>query len=164
MAIQVGKVDNHIGVNLTDVDATAKHRVGTIVFTDYGGKFVYGVAAAAITGEGYLCVFDVAYAATMVTYANTVTAPKVGAQLGSPMAAIASGSYGWFQVSGIGTVQVTASTAVGTSVNTSTTAGSINAAGTGSATGKITGIFVPATISSGLGVVVYTDPIIGTGN
>lgn len=108
-----------IGVNVTDVwtpyttgayqESTNNppHTLGMRIIGNDNAEWVYCKAAAAITGAGYVCFFDVDTSATMVSASNDA----IGQLLGVAMAAIPLGSYGWLQVKGQCGVQVLASAA-----------------------------------------------------
>lgn len=90
--------------------------------TSYDGKeYVYVVAGSAITAN-FFCKFSEAYSADMLSTSNDA----YGGLVGVPEATIASGSYGWLQVKGPATVQVSASCAANARLNTTATAGQLD--------------------------------------
>ncbi len=120
-----------IGIDKTKVTLAAnpaEFKLGTI-----GGyddpllgyqEFVYGKAAAAITGVGYLAGEQTGFTFTMLTTANSAEGTMgFGTRIGAAPAAMAMGDYGWFQVYGKGSVRTLASAAKGTRLNTTATAG-----------------------------------------
>jgi hypothetical protein len=127
-----------IGLSAAQVVAstgTPAFRLGTVGGyddpTNGYQEFVYGRAAGAVTGAGYLCVeatgFDFAMAST------TTTAPGAsgfGSRVGAAQAALADNEYGWFQIYGKGSVRTLASAAKGTRLNSTATAGAVDDDGT----------------------------------
>lgn len=127
-----------IGISPTEIVAAAgipAYRLGSVGGYDDPVKgyqeFVYGRAAGAITGAGYLCVeatgFDFAMAST------TTTAPGAsgpGSRCGAAQVALADNEYGWFQIFGKGSVRTLASAAKGTRLNSTATAGAVDDDGT----------------------------------
>lgn len=123
-----------IGISPTQIAAATavpEFRLGTRGGYDhptYGyQEFVYGRAAGAITGLGYLCVeatgFDFAEATT------TTTAPGAsgpGTRCGAAQAALADNEYGWFQVYGKGSLRTLALAAKGTQLNSTGTGGALD--------------------------------------
>lgn len=123
---------------ITGASASPKFRLGTVGGyddpTNGYQEFVYGRAAGAVTGAGYLCVeatgFDFAMAST------TTTAPGSsgpGSRCGAAQAALADNEYGWFQIYGKGSVRTLASAAKGTRLNSTGTAGAVDDDGTAGA-------------------------------
>lgn len=116
---------------ITAATAAPKFRLGTVGGyddpTNGYQEFVYGRAAGAITGLGYLCVevtgFDFALATT------TTTAPGSsgpGSRCGAAQAAMADNEYGWFQIFGKGSLRTLASAAKGTQLNSTATGGALD--------------------------------------
>ena len=100
-----------IGMNLTDIDATAEFTLGGIGQTDDGKlyKYVqYEAAAAAVAGVAG----EVAYYATVAVGDATATivtsdlsdSNAVGA--GVLQAALTDGTFGWVQVAGVATLTI----------------------------------------------------------
>lgn len=100
-----------IGMNLTDIDATAEFTLGGIGQTDDGKlyKYVqYEAAAAAVAGVAG----EVAYYATVAVGDATATivtsdlsdSDAVGA--GVLQAALTDGTFGWVQVAGVATLTI----------------------------------------------------------
>jgi hypothetical protein len=127
-------MSSNIGINVTEVGATALHKLGSKFTTEdsQGTKeYVYGRAAGAITAAGYVCV-----EATLNDFAmasTTTTAPGAsghGTRVGVAQAAMADNDYGWFQVYGKGSVRTLASAAKGTRLNSTATAGALDDDGT----------------------------------
>lgn len=130
-----------IGLNRTDIEAATDipaFRLGSVGGYDDPDlgyqEFVYGRAAGAVTGLGYLCVevtgFDFAMAST------TTTAPGSsgpGSRCAAAQTALADNEYGWFQIYGKGSVRTLASAAKGTRLNSTATAGAVDDDGTAGA-------------------------------
>jgi hypothetical protein len=126
-----------IGINPTQVDAIPQFKLGTI-----GGfddpvlgyrEFIYGIATAAITGLGYVCVEGILNGNfSMITTANTAAGQLGGAgsRVGVAQVALATGQAGWFQVAGAGAMRSAASNALGTRQNTTAVAGVLDDDGT----------------------------------
>lgn len=121
-----------IGVKLDEVYTPGTNgppfppfKLGTIVTLEDGGLAVFAKASAAITGEGYLCLIDEAWNATMITTANS--ASTRGSRVGAAQAAFtASGQYGWFVVAGKSNIRVLASCVGHVELNTTATAGALD--------------------------------------
>lgn len=122
------------GINPTDVRTSAQGAqfgLGQIGFntTSAGVKgYIYVQDdGTGITGDGYVALMDgSAFTAVMAT--TTTSAPGTGAGklAGVARAAIAASGYGWLQIYGAGTVQVSASCAAYTLINTTATAGQLD--------------------------------------
>jgi hypothetical protein len=132
-----------IGINPTQISAASavpEYRAGSV-----GGyddpvlgyqEFVYGMATAAITGAGYVCVEGILNANfSMITTANTAAGQLGGhgSRVGVAMAAIPINQYGWIQVWGKANIRTAASAALGTRLNTTATAGVVDDDGTAGA-------------------------------
>ena len=127
-----------IGLNRTEIEAATDipaFRLGSVGGYDDPSvgyqEFVYGRAAGAVTGLGYLCVevtgFDFVMAST------TTTAPGSsgpGSRCAAAQSALADNEYGWFQIYGKGTLRTLASAAKGTRLNTTATGGALDDDGT----------------------------------
>lgn len=120
-----------IGIDPTEVSATPRFTVGTVVFNSDGANgtkgYVYVQANGAITGTGYVCDIDSSSGdAAMCT--TTTTAPGTGAGklVGVARATFADNEYGWLQVYGPGVVRVSASAAAYTLLNSTATAGQLD--------------------------------------
>ena len=116
---------------VTGATATAAFRLGTVGGyddpTNGYQEFVYGRAAGAVTGAGYLCVEATGFDFAMVSV--TTTAPGAsgfGSRCGAAQAALADNEYGWFQIYGKGSVRTLASAAKGTQLNTTATGGALD--------------------------------------
>lgn len=110
-------------------------------------EFVYGVATAAITGLGYVCVEGILFGNfSMITTANTAAGQLGGhgSRVGVAQAALAINQFGWFQVFGQGSMRTAASDALGTRQNTTATAGVVESLGT-VASRSINGIVLKTT-------------------
>ncbi len=117
--------------NITAATATAAFRLGTVGGyddpTNGYQEFVYGRAAGAVTGAGYLCVEATGFDFAMVSV--TTTAPGAsgfGSRCGAAQAALADNEYGWFQIYGKGSVRTLASAAKGTRLNSTATNGAVD--------------------------------------
>ena len=123
-----------IGIDKTAITAAtamAAFRLGTIGAYDdltYGTQeLIYGRAAAAITGAGYVCVESTGTKFQMATTANTAAGTfGNGTRVGVAQAAMALNEYGWFLVRGKGSVRTAASAAIGTRLNTTAVAGVVD--------------------------------------
>lgn len=99
-----------------------------------GKEYVWVQASGAITGAGYVCVFDETYQAAMISTSNDATGDLVGV----PLAAFDDDDYGWLQVKGpTSAIQVAASAAANASLMATATAGQLD---DGGAQPKIAGI------------------------
>jgi len=84
-----------VGPALTQVDATARTRVGTVVNLDDGGEAIYVQALSEISQYAYSVAFEDG-TAQMATTTNDLTCRRAG----WAQASIPSGYYGWLQISG----------------------------------------------------------------
>lgn len=123
-----------IGINPSDVlvtTSTAFFRLGTKAGYDdpnYGYKeFIYGRAAGAITGLGYVCVETTGFDFAMVTVTLTTAGTAGhGSRLAAAQAAMADNEYGWFQIYGRGSVRCGGPAAIGTRLNDTAAAGELD--------------------------------------
>ena len=119
-----------VGANLTNTASSLTdgkgYGLGDRFVDDAGKEYVFVQAAAAITGASYVCYFDTAYAATMLSTSNDAR----GNLIGIPLVAFASGDYGWLQVKGPTTLRVLASAAANVRLNSTATAGALDDDGT----------------------------------
>lgn len=118
-------------VNIALATQVPDFRLGTVAGVDDPvlgyREFVYGKAAGAITGLGYLCTETSGFVFTMAD--TTQTTPGTagpGTRVGAAQAALTANQYGWFQVYGKGSLRTLASCAKGTQLNTTGTAGAID--------------------------------------
>jgi hypothetical protein len=120
---------------ITSATGVAAFKLGTVGGYDHPTagyqEFIYGRAAGAVTGAGYLCVeatgFDFAMASV------TTTAPGAsgfGTRAGAAQAALADNEYGWFQIYGKGSLRTLALAAKGTRLNSTGTNGVVDDDGT----------------------------------
>jgi hypothetical protein len=131
-----------LGIDPTEVglaNRPARFKLGTLGGYDHPTlgyqEFVYGRAAAGITGIGFICTEGADFAFTMATTANTApgTAGGPGSRVGAAQAALLINQFGWFQIYGRGSVRTAASAAIGTRLNTTATAGAVDDDGTAGA-------------------------------
>lgn len=100
-------------------------KLGQIINLDDGGQAIFAKSAAAITGEGYICLIDETHTATMITTANS--ASTRGSRVGVAQAAFtAANQYGWFVFAGKTQIRVSASCVHHVELNTTATAGQID--------------------------------------
>ncbi len=107
--------------SIGDKDTTPRHPPGFLlsaVDNWWGaGEFIYARANGVIT-QYALCVITPVFDATLKSYRYDVTEVPNTANLGRPLAVamnvMASGEYGWFQVSGITPIDCSASVAADT--------------------------------------------------
>lgn len=149
---------NIIGANTASDSTDAKFGVGDLS-TDYAGNvFVYVKASSAIA-QYDVVTYDETYNTTVapVSTSNDARGDKCGV---APVA-IASGSYGWVQISGPATANVLASCAANVRLNTTGTAGSLDDDGTTSAM-QVQGIYLTAarTASNGSAAAILNYPFI----
>jgi hypothetical protein len=149
---------NIIGANTASDSTDAKFGVGDLS-TDYAGNvFVYVKASSAIA-QYDVVTYDETYNTTVapLSTSNDARGDKVGV---APVA-IASGSYGWVQISGPATANVLASCAANVRLNTTGTAGSLDDDGTTSAM-QVQGIYLTAarTASNGSAAAILNYPFI----
>jgi hypothetical protein len=122
--------------NLASVDVVAKVAVGTIVkATDDvnlgDAEFIY-LPGVANTVGGDLVTYDLLPGAPFVTRATAAAFANSGQSVAVALVAIPAGSFGWYQISGVAIVNVTAASAAGKLFLTAT-AGQANSAATAGA-------------------------------
>ena len=123
-----------IGLNRTALDAATavpSFRLGSVGGYDDPNvgyqEFVYGRAAGAITGLGYLCTETTGFDFTLATVTTTTAGTAgYGTRLAAAQAALADNEYGWFQIYGLGSLRTLASAAKGTRLNTTATGGAVD--------------------------------------
>jgi hypothetical protein len=101
-------MSNIVGMNLTDIDATALFAVGQVGETDDGNRYryvKYDAATAAVDGvagevAGYLAILG----NTFVVTSDVSDCNGIGA--GVLQAALTDGTYGWVQISGPATLSI----------------------------------------------------------
>jgi hypothetical protein len=115
---------------LAAVDVTAKVPVGTIAkaFDDTLGEaeFIYLPGVAGVVA-GDTIVYDLLPGGQSVTRTTSGAQANSGQPAAIALVAVPAGSYGWFQISGVAVVNVTAASAAGKAFLTAT-AGSLNSA------------------------------------
>lgn len=118
-------------MNPTTVDPAAVVPVGTIAtFVEdtlgTSGEFIYlpGVAA---TVAGDIVLYDLTPGSQTTTRHSNATGSNSGRPVAIAMAAVLATQFGWYQISGVATVNATAASAAGGMFATAT-AGSVNSA------------------------------------
>ncbi len=115
---------------LSAVDAVKAVAVGTIIraYDDlFGeGEFIYLPGAAGVIA-GDVVTYDLNPAAPAITESLVATHANQGVPLAVALVAVPALSYGWFQISGVAIVNVTAASAAGRPFLTAT-AGQLNSA------------------------------------
>lgn len=118
-------------LNLLDTDAVAKYPIGTIVrgwddVLNIENEYIYlpGVAA---TVANDVVVYDLAPAGPTTTRLVNNAQNNSGRPVAVALAASVATMYGWYQISGLATVNATAASAAG-AMNATATAGSVNSA------------------------------------
>lgn len=143
--------DIEIGLNVTNTRTQAEgpeFRVGTTAATtDTSGvvrEYIYVSATAAPTAAGYIMiVHPTTFAADMIT--NTNALAGIGWAVGSPVAVIPAGGYGWLQIYGPGSFRAAAAVTAGIQLNTSGAAGALSNTLTAATTAQVAGIGNPST-------------------
>lgn len=130
-----GTINSGLGLTTFDptkIDAAAALPIGTIVraVDDAGvqgeAEFIYlpGLAAVAI---GDVVTFDLLPGGQTITRTLAATHVNKGVPVAVAIAAVTAGLFGWFQISGVAIVNVTAAAAAGPAFLTAT-AGQLNSA------------------------------------
>ena len=88
-----------LGVNESLTSTTKEHELGALITTSTGDVYQYVLAGEAIAAYSPVD-FTVAYTASVVDAGDVI--------MGVAQVAIASGSYGWVLIKGVGTMLVTA--------------------------------------------------------
>lgn len=128
-----------VGANLDENYAAGDSKgfgPGDRYIDDAGREYVFITASGAITA-GFVCFFDTAYSATMLSTANDARGNLVGVA----MATFATGEVGWLQVKGPASVRVLASAAANVRLNTTATAGALDDDGTAGAM-QVQGVYL----------------------
>lgn len=145
-----------IGANTASDSTDAKFGVGDLVTDQSGNQFVYVKASSAIA-QYDVVTYDETFITTVapLSTSNDARGDKVGV---APVA-IASGSYGWVQISGPAIANVLASCAANVRLNTTGTAGSLDDDGTTSSM-QVQGIYLTAarTASNGSAAAILNYP------
>ena len=111
------------------IDESPQYTVGALLFEDDATAWVYCKAAEDIAAH-YCCGWVASYEANLIDLAQSNTFARAYFA-GFPRVAIPSGVYGWFQVWGIGQMQVSASMAHGAFPYTTATAGELDDSASG---------------------------------
>jgi len=117
-----------IGMNLTDIDATAEFTLGGIGQTDDGKLYKYvqyeaaTAAVAGVAGEvAYYATVAVGDATATIVTSDLSDSNAVGA--GVLQAALTDGTFGWVQVAGVATLTIALTAGVDGDALTPTGAG-----------------------------------------
>jgi hypothetical protein len=109
--------------DINSVDVVAKVPVGTIAraYDDTQGdaEFIYLPGAAGIVA-GDLAVYDLLPAGQTTVRSLAATHVNTGQPCAVAIAAVGAGQFGWFQISGVAIVNVTAASAAGKAFLTAT--------------------------------------------
>lgn len=129
---------------LTNVDATAKVKVGSRYVDENGYEYIY-LPGVASTAAGNVVIFTYATASTSwATELLTETEAAKKRSMAIALAAVdASTKYGWYQIFGLCDVSFGAAAAIGAKVAAHATAGTIDDTGTT----YINGIYTAETAS-----------------
>ena len=90
-------VDNTVGPTFTDTSDTARIPVGRVVELSDGGQAIYVKSSLSACSTFAAVVIQKDYTVQMLTTTNAGTAGK---QVGFAQTSIATGYYGWVQISG----------------------------------------------------------------
>jgi hypothetical protein len=136
---------------LNSNDTTAQIAAGTRVQLSDGGVAVYGRAVSEVAQFNAVAV-GVDYTMTNATTAAITQATGMGRQLGFAQTSIASGNYGWFQLSGRPKVKLAANCADRVLLYTTATDGVLDDAVV--SIGEVAGVVSKTTISNATAVTV----------
>lgn len=89
-------IDGVLGVNLTNVDATAQFKTGTLVNLDDGSQAIYVLSSTSAVSTFAAVAINVDNTVDMLTTTNAATTPRIG----FAQTSIATGYYGWVQLGG----------------------------------------------------------------
>lgn len=142
---------------LDKTDTTQNFPLGTVVDTNDGGKAVYVQAGSAVSTFNAV-VIGVDYVAVGASTAKVADDTGVSKQLGFAQTSIASGSYGWVQVSGRPKAKLAANCADRVTLYTTSTEGVLDD-GTVSAA-LVAGVVSKTTISNATAVTLMV-PVTG---
>ena len=115
--------------NPTIVDAMPGFTPGCMLFDDDGKGWVYARAATDIPAH-YVAGWQADFSARLINTSRSTTWDRMF-YCGFASVAIPSGDYGWFQVYGIGQMQVSANMAAGAFPYTTATAGQVDDSASG---------------------------------
>lgn len=118
-------------VGVLDTDLVAKYPVGTIIkgyddVLNQECEYIY-LPGVANTVAGDVVVYDLLPSGPTTARAVETTFANSGRPVAVALAAVVAGMYGWYQITGIATVNATAAAAAG-AMNLTATAGSVNSA------------------------------------
>ena len=136
-----------IGVELDSADTTAEFTLGQMVENPSGACFIYAQANGAID-QYDACILDEDGQAIVASV--TTSASAFGDRVGAAQATLADNKYGWFQVYGKGSVNVSASAAANAVLNTTSTDGHLDDDG-GAGSEDVTGIILGTAKSTAAG-------------
>ena len=151
------QITDPVGAGYRITEASRSFSPGTLGRGDYGSRWVYAQAGAALAA-GDVCYLSKEFVAAQAT---TSASPR-GALVAVPRVAVASGYWAWFQISGQCPVTSAAAVAANSRLNTTATAGAIDDDGTTGA--KVIEGMVLAVAASGASTgneATLNDPYIG---
>lgn len=158
-------VSPNVSTSLTQTDDTARQTPGTIVQTSDGGQAIYVKSSISAISTFAAVVINEQYDATMLTTGN---ARSSGNQIGFAQTSIATGYYGWVQLSGRPKVNLAANCAPFVQLYTTATAGVVDDTTVSGSGGLCLGLFAGTSISNATAVTcivspgVVIQPLVGT--
>lgn len=175
MATYPFATDGKLGVNFTGVltPSTTGYpyapdvpgiKLGTLVMASDNSAWVrVKLGTGGCTGAGYVCTFDVAWTAVMMSNSVGALGDKIGVAANSTAAV--AGDYIWLQLYGTcQSIRVAGAVVINTALASTTTAGELDDA-TGAGTKNISGIVITTTASGESGVAGELNwPVIGSTN
>jgi hypothetical protein len=138
-----------VGTSLTQTDDTARIPVGRVVSLSDGGVAVYVKSSLSAVSTFAAVVVQEDYTVQMLTTTNAGT---VGKQIGFAQTSIATGYYGWVQLSGRPKVNLLVNCAPFVPLYTTATIGQLDDATVSGAGGMVVGIISATTISTATAV------------
>ena len=135
--------------SLTATDTTARVPVGTVVATSDGGQAVYVLSSLSAVSTFNAVVIDETFDVQNLTTTNAGTKSKC---VGFAQVSIATGYYGWVQLSGRPKVNLATNCDDQVPLYTTATAGVLDDATVSGAGGMIMGVVSGTTISNATAV------------
>ena len=142
-------IDNTVGPVFTDNSDVQKVPVGRVVELSDGGQAIYVKSSLSAISTFAAVVIQEDYTVQMLTTTNAGT---VGKQVGFAQTSIATGNYGWVQISGRPKCNLAANTNDFVPLYTTATIGVLDSTTVSGAGGMVLGVIAATTISNATAV------------
>ena len=142
-------IDNTVGPVFTDNSDVQKVPVGRVVELSDGGQAIYVKSSLSAISTFAAVVIQEDYTVQMLTTTNAGT---VGKQVGFAQTSIATGNYGWVQISGRPKCNLATNTNDFVPLYTTATIGVLDSTTVSGAGGMVLGVIAATTISNATAV------------